>query len=758
MNGLFFCTYLRAFDDCYYYDKDQRGMGRRESLVIDLLSSCVQDEEREAFSYGIDINTSTINQYFSGKRIPPDHIRQEKFLNPEAVKYVRDYFSKTFMMKISSGRQNVVKGRIIGLIKKDRTMPVEKRDELLATSERSSISTFLADTLIYAVMQPKPEDKWKFYFPNPPINNLPNLKTSCFIGRDAEISKLKDGFEKGEYYQSISGISGSGKTQLALEYAFWEFDGYDYIWWIDCETENTILASYAVIAERLKLQADSSNPALAMREVQSWCQNNGFWLMIFDNVQYGKTSRTYNLKDYIPLNIKNGHVLYTTLNDVPYRDERMLHLGLFDEQSGEDFVFQRLNLSESSPGVRMLVNRLGGLPLGLEEACAFLKTISTETIPSYIEKLDKYHIGFGDDLFSNSTHEQTLLEVTELSLQHIRSKDAKLLLATNSFFKDQGMNMWIFHMAKSFYDKDQEHSELFQKLVLEDLELSKAMVPLREFSLCRPVIEDTQDRADPHFIYMNQLYCHKLTQEIVREHFAEDNEPVIFGIELCHAAIGMCSAMTSDYYTLVPDLISFLENAECRFRLINDVEILEKIARIFRYVSWALSDNDPKQKWLWDNYAHFTEKSYGFESVQTAYAYLEYFELFAEIDYTSSFRRLNDAFMIIRDLNEEECVFSHNIYQKREGYPSICLGSKDDNICKGYNQMKLIADAIAGAALVSQNEDTDMIQKYTNAQQEWLLQIITSFTDGLNAQRDENDELISPDSFLEQLKYFLKQD
>ena len=39
-----------------------------------------------------------------------------------------------------------------------------------------------------------------------------------------------------------------------------------------------------------------------------------------------------------------------------------------------------------------------------------------------------------------------------------------------------------------------------------------------------------------------------------------------------------------------------------------------------------------------------------------------------------------------------------------------------------------------------------------------VLQIITSFTDELNAQRDENDELISPDSFLEQLKYFLKQD
>ena len=127
-------------------------------------------------------------------------------------------------------------------------------------------------------MQPKPEDKWQFYFPNPPVNNLPNLKTSYFTGREAEIEEIKKRFDGATYCQSISGISGSGKTQLALEYAFWEFDGYDYIWWIDCESENTVLSSYAVVAEKLKLKMDMSNPVLAMREVQSWCQNNGFWL------------------------------------------------------------------------------------------------------------------------------------------------------------------------------------------------------------------------------------------------------------------------------------------------------------------------------------------------------------------------------------------------------------------------------------------------------------------------------------------------
>lgn len=709
-------------------------------MVVDLLSSCVSENERESFSYGIDTNSSTINQYFTGKRIPPDSIRQEKFLSSDSAKNIQEYFRDSFIKKIPEGLQDVVKGRIVNLIKKDRTMPVEEKDKLSEEAKTSSLDIFLADALVYAVIQPKPEDKWQFYFPNPPVNNLPNLKTSYFTGREAEIEEIKKRFDGVTCCQSISGISGSGKTQLALEYAFWEFDGYDYIWWIDCESENTVLSSYAVISEKLKLKMDMSNPVLAMREVQSWCQNNGFWLMIFDGVQYGKNSRSYDLKTLLPSNTKNGHILFTTLNDVPYRDEKMLHLELFNEQAGEDFVCQRLNLSESSPSVRMLVNRLGGLPLGLEEACAFLKTISTETIPSYIEKLDKYHIGFGDDLFSNSTHEQTLLEVTELSLQHITSKDAKLLLATNSFFKDQGVNLWMFQMAKTFYGKEQSYSELFQKLALDELEFEKAMMPLREFSLCRPLIDGTQEQADPYFAHMNQLYCHKLTQEIVREHFAKDNESVILGIELCHAATRMCSAMTSDYYTLIPDLLAFLMNAESRFELIDNPVTLGKIAELFRYASWTLSNDDSKQKWLLDNYMTFSEKTYGFDSVQAAFVYLEYFEHFAESDFKDAFEKLNDACLILCDLSKQDCMFDHDIYEKRDGYPSIRLGSNSDNILEGMSLLKLIADIIAGATLVAKNGNVAAAQKFSAKQRDWLTRQIAEFADNWNGQRGDEDD------------------
>lgn len=103
-------------------------------------------------------------------------------------------------------------------------------------------------------------------------------------------------------------------------------------------------------------------------------------------------------------------------------------------------------------------------------------------------------------------------------------------------------------MAKTFYDKEQSYSELFQKLALDELEFDKAMMPLREFSLCRPLIDGTQEQADPHFLHMNQLYCHKLTQEIIREHFAKDNESVILGLELYGVSRLISLAYGLDFY------------------------------------------------------------------------------------------------------------------------------------------------------------------------------------------------------------------
>ena len=762
MNGLFFCTYLHAFDDCYSYNKDERGMGRREALVTDLLSSCAAPNQRDALRYGIDTNSSTITHYFSGKRIPPDSIREEGFMGSDeadtVLENVRINFRDDIIHKIPENFRPTVVGRIVNLIKKDRTMPVEKRDELLKLATNGATADFLAETLRYAVIQPKPTDKFKFYFPNPPINNLPNIRTSYFTGRDNEIETIKRNFDAGFDYQSLSGISGSGKTQLALEYALWEFDGYDYIWWIDCESEDTIYKSYTEIAEKLKNGNDGSAPDHLMRDVQSWCQANGFWLMIFDNVQYGKTSHPYDLKKYLPPDCKTGHVLYTTLNDIPYRDEKLMPVGLFDEETGCDFIEQRLGKGYDEKQAIELVNRLGGLPLALEEACAFLETMKHETVRGYIEMLDKYHIGFGDDLISNSTHEQTLLEMMNVSIGHINNENSKLILGMLSYFKDQGLDGQMIHMAQPLNGRDKcGISESFRDLLLEDLHLRKATKPLQEYSLCRPIYEGEDEPAKIHIGRLKQLYCHKLTQEIVREHFGGDEDAVRIGVELCSEAIRHCSALTGDYYPLIPDLIAFLTNASNRLDYIEDDVLLKKIAELYRYIAWALSEDNARQGWIWDRHITFAEKAYGHESPQTVHAYLEYFELFAEKNYAEAFKKLNDAFILLQDedLDLGNRKFDTCLYEKRDGYPSLLLGSSENTLLSGYNEWKIICSVIAAVTLAVENKDSASAKKFSEAQRNWFKMLLTDFATDWNSQGDDelddNTEDFDPEEILRQL-------
>jgi len=750
MNGLFFCTYLHAFDGCYNYEENYRA-----TLVEELLCSCVSGSERESFRYAIDTNTSTITQYFSGKRIPPDPIRRGRFQSKDIGKYIYDYFDEVIIEKIPEPFHNVVKGRIVQLIKKDRTMSVEKKDDLLCEAEESDISIFLADALIYAVIQPKPEDNFKFHFPNPPVNNLPNIHSSHFTGRDDELADIKKCFEDGRQYVSLSGISGSGKTQLALEYALCEFDSYDYIWWLNCTTEESILASYAEIAQKLKLGNKDSDPQCLMREVQSWCQANGFWLMILDNIQYGKVNHPYDLKCFLPPITKTGHVLFTALNDAPYGDEEIIHVSLFDADRGSAFVRERLNLAEDSQGVEKLVTRLGGLPLALEEACAYISANSGETLGTYIDKLDKYHVGFGDELFYNNTHEQTLLEVTSLAIDQVRKAQSKKLLATISYFSEGGMNAGLIRLARPIEGSKQTMPPALAELFADDLQLQKTVKPLREMSLVNPDYGDEDVSARTHLGMLQQIYCHKLTQEIVRENFDSNGEGALLGLELCTEAIRYCSAMTGDYYSLIPDILAFLENAERKLREQTDAEILKKVTALYRYASWALDDDDERQSWIWDNHIYFTEKAYGYKSIQAAYTYLEYFELFAETKYPEGFMRLNDACLLLCEMSEEERKLKHPLYEKRDGYPSLCFGESDD-IIGGYETLggfRLLTAIIAGVSIVSDRKDKGIALKYSNKQRNWLKSYINHFAKLWNAQADEDDGGdINPESLIQQIE------
>ena len=87
--------------------------------------------------------------------------------------------------------------------------------------------------------------------------------------------------------QALYGLSGVGKTQLALEYAHRYQADYELIWWIVAEVPGAIPAGLAALASRLGLVDDPSQVAdqeqLAAAVLEA-LRRRARWLLVFDNV------------------------------------------------------------------------------------------------------------------------------------------------------------------------------------------------------------------------------------------------------------------------------------------------------------------------------------------------------------------------------------------------------------------------------------------------------------------------------------------
>ena len=193
--------------------------------------------------------------------------------------------------------------------------------------------------------------------------------------------------------QTIFGLGGVGKTQIAIEYAHQcvKKDTYkDAIWILSAETEETLRASCLKFAEKLGLIPEGISKALNFStetisdRLKAWLSSHSSWLLVFDNVEKREI-----IKPYIP-GVQTGDILITTRIREVGRRGRLLELERFEPEEAVNFIHTRLadnlDLISDKSSVITLVERLGRFPLALEQAAAFIQ--STETpCSNYLELL-----------------------------------------------------------------------------------------------------------------------------------------------------------------------------------------------------------------------------------------------------------------------------------------------------------------------------------------------------------------------------------
>jgi predicted ATPase len=81
-------------------------------------------------------------------------------------------------------------------------------------------------------------------------------RNPTFVGRAEDLAEFAGVFASGSdvMVQTLHGIGGVGKSQLAVEYAHGFANRYDLVWWIASGEPATIPDSYAKLAAELGLE------------------------------------------------------------------------------------------------------------------------------------------------------------------------------------------------------------------------------------------------------------------------------------------------------------------------------------------------------------------------------------------------------------------------------------------------------------------------------------------------------------------------
>ena len=230
--------------------------------------------------------------------------------------------------------------------------------------------------------------------------DIPFKRNQYFTGRQGVIDQLhatlsQTGAAAINQVQAVYGLGGIGKTQTAVEYAyryFYEEQEYEWVFWVNGETEINLREDYGKIAGQVSLGVWNELDK-KIEAVKQWLQNHENWLLIFDNAGHPEW-----LEDFIPPRIQ-GKVLITSRASVfdMLGVTEPVALASFETEEAVRFLYQRLGRQieqgkeEDIVAAAALAEELGYLPLALEQAAAFIlrRQVSFEI---YLKKYQKQKI------------------------------------------------------------------------------------------------------------------------------------------------------------------------------------------------------------------------------------------------------------------------------------------------------------------------------------------------------------------------------
>lgn len=257
-----------------------------------------------------------------------------------------------------------------------------------------------------------------------PLPSVPDVRRADVLGRIQSALPLRTDIGPVTTC-TLTGLSGIGKTSLAVGYILDRANVYDTIFWADAESEQTLTSSFSRIFRYFhgEDKPEPSKPAHLRDAVLSDLSCTvGLWLLILDNC-----TDTRLLDNWVP-QAGTGHVIVTTTNSArPPRAGTQLEVTSMASSQAVELLRLRLAPQAQLDGPRLgrlvrLARELECWPLALELACAYLhgSGLGVHGIPEYLHRLKLRSLSDPDSVPPG--YPRPLIQAIGLCLQRIREK------------------------------------------------------------------------------------------------------------------------------------------------------------------------------------------------------------------------------------------------------------------------------------------------------------------------------------------------
>ncbi len=350
----------------------------------------------------------------------------------------------------------------------------------------------------------------------PKIWNVPYPRNPFFLGRDNELLRIRQNLQIGQAMalsqpQAISGLGGIGKTQLALEYAYCYHQDYTAVLWARAESIEALTSSYVALATLLNLpEREAKEQEVTVQAVKTWLLTHRSWLLILDNAD-----DLALLPAFLPQALA-GHLLLTTRAVATGRLAHRLEIETLPPGLGALFLLRRAallapdaelsHISHQQQELAMQISEaLGGLPLALDQAGAYLEETGTD-LADYWQIYQRHRAALLRERRGLvADHPEPVATTWSLSFLRVEEKNpaAAELLRLCAFLSPDAIPEEILTEGASSL------GPVLAPVTADPFRLNQALEALRAYSLVR---RDPKEKT---------LSIHRLVQAVLQETLEE---------------------------------------------------------------------------------------------------------------------------------------------------------------------------------------------------------------------------------------------